>query len=52
MGRHAFTEADHLWRFERRAEISGGGAAMAGEVAGVAGFAGGVAEVSQVISTR
>ena len=45
MGRHAFTEADHLWRFERRAEISDGGA---GEVAGIAG---GVADVSQVIST-
>ena len=46
VGRHAFTEADHLWRFERRAEISGCGA---GEVAGVAG---GVADVSQLISTR
>ena len=50
MGRHAFTEVDHLWRFERRAEISGDGAAMAGEVSGVAAVAGGVAEVSQVTS--
>ena len=49
MGRHAFTEADHLWRFERRAEISGGGAAGGGEVAGIAG---GVADVSQVIWSR